>query len=115
MSNDYLIPAGAHANATPANGPRGFTPEEAQRGWMIRGNTKVYCCYGMYSDIGHSPECKYAVIVKYHPHRIESSSGNAGVPARAAPHPDHWICGQPNCAPCAARGAGGAKRGSDAS
>jgi hypothetical protein len=39
----------------------------------------------------------------------------SGVDAPAAPHPDHWICGQPNCAPCAARGAGGVKGSGDAS
>jgi hypothetical protein len=37
-----------------------FTPAEAKCGYAMRGGTKVYCCYGMYSDVGHSDDCKVA-------------------------------------------------------
>src|SRR4051812_1654770 len=38
-----------------------FTAEEARRGYAMRGNTKHYCCYGMYCDAGHTSDCAYGV------------------------------------------------------
>jgi hypothetical protein len=35
-----------------------FTEQEAHQGYAMRGGTKVYCCYGMYADMGHSDDCK---------------------------------------------------------
>jgi hypothetical protein len=37
-----------------------FTAEEARRGYAMRGNTKHYCCYGMYCDAGHTSDCMFA-------------------------------------------------------
>lgn len=42
----------------PAGGA--FSPEEARRGYAMRNGVKAYCCYGMYCEAGHSPECKHA-------------------------------------------------------
>lgn len=33
---------------------------EALSGFLHVGGAKVYCCYGMYADVGHSPDCKHA-------------------------------------------------------
>lgn len=43
---------------------RNFTPEEAHRGWAIRNGVKVYCCSGMFADVGHSIDCKHALGVR---------------------------------------------------
>ncbi len=36
-----------------------FTLEEVMLGYAMRGGTKVYCCYGMYCEAGHSDDCLY--------------------------------------------------------
>lgn len=35
--------------------------EDARRGYARRNGAKVYCCYGMYADIGHSADCEHAL------------------------------------------------------
>jgi hypothetical protein len=34
-----------------------FNAQELLRGYKFRNGVKVYCCYGMYCDAGHSGDC----------------------------------------------------------
>lgn len=32
---------------------------QAERGYLWINGEKVYCCYGMYAEVGHSADCKH--------------------------------------------------------
>lgn len=36
--------------------------QERVHGYTMQGNTKVYCCYGMYCDAGHTSDCRHAGV-----------------------------------------------------
>lgn len=36
-----------------------FREAEARLGYTWRNGAKVYCCYGMYADVGHDIDCEH--------------------------------------------------------
>jgi hypothetical protein len=39
------------------HGTSDFTAQELLRGYKYRYGVKVYCCYGVYCEAGHSGDC----------------------------------------------------------